>query len=135
MAKHIQKLGIDDALISGDPHIVNKIAVGHGIHSSKTKKELNFYSFATKYCNWHNLEQYAIYDSFVEKILLAYKKQDNFTEFTKDGLRDFMTFKRVIQDFMCFYDLSSHNLKEIDKFLWIYGKEMFPSKYSKDNNQ
>ena len=129
MAKHIQKLGIDNALNIGDPHIVNKIAVGHGIKSSKTKKELNFYSFATKYCNWHNLEQYAIFDSFVEKILLAYKKQDKFTNFTKAGLRDFPTFKRVVQDFMCFYDLNGHNLKEIDKFLWIYGKELFPAKY------
>jgi hypothetical protein len=129
MAKHIQKLGIDISLDDGDPHIVNKISVGHGIRSSKTTKELNFYSFATKYCNWHNREQYAIYDSFVEKILMAYKKQDNFSMFTKAELRDFPTFKRVIQDFIEFYDLNRHNLKEIDKFLWIYGKEMFPVKY------
>ena len=129
MAKHIQKLGIDNSLNDGDPHIVNKISVGHGIRSSKTNKELNFYSFATKYCNWHNRENYAIFDSFVEKILIAYKKQDNFSLFTKAELRDFPTFKRVIQDFIEFYDLNKHNLKEIDKFLWIYGKELFPAKY------
>ena len=52
MAKHIQKLGIDNALKVGEPFVVNRIAVGHGIRSSKTNKELNFYSFATKYCNF-----------------------------------------------------------------------------------
>jgi hypothetical protein len=129
MDKHIQNLKIDDALIAGDPHIVNKIAVGHGIRSSKTNKELNFYSFATKYCNWHNLEHYAIYDSFVEKVLMEYKKLDNFSLFSKAELRDFPTFKRVILDFIGYYDLNSHNLKEIDKFLWMYGKELFPAKY------
>lgn len=129
MAKHIQNLKIDRELMIGDPLVVNKISVGHEIRSSKTNKELNFYSFATKYCNWHNLEHYAIYDSFVEKILLEYKRLDNFSEFTRMDLRDFPTFKRVIQDFMRFYDLNGHNLKEIDKFLWIYGKEMFPAKY------
>lgn len=129
MAKHIQNLKIDDALKQGDPYVVNKIAVGHGIRSSKTNKELNFYSFATKYCNWHNLEHYAIYDTFVEKVLWAYCKRDNFSGFTRAELRDFPTFKRVIQDFMSFYDLNGHNLKEIDKFLWMYGKELFPAKY------
>lgn len=129
MAKHIQNLKIDNALRQGDPYVVNKIAVGHGIRSSKTNKELNFYSFATKYCNWHNLEHYAIYDSFVEKVLWAYKKRDNFYDFARADLREFPVFKRVILEFMNFYDLKSHNLKEIDKFLWMHGKEMFPAKY------
>lgn len=129
MAKHIQQLNIDDALEKGDPYIVNKIAIGHNIRLSKTNKELNFYSFATKYCNWHNLEHYAIYDSFVDKILVAYKRVDNFSKFVKAELKDFPTFKKVIQDFIGFYGLDGHNLKEIDKFLWMYGKEMFPAKY------
>lgn len=129
MAKHIQKLNIDASLVDGDPYVVNRIAVGHGIRSSNTDKEINFYSFATKYCNWHNLEQYAIYDSFVEKILMAYKRAFNFSKFTKQELKDFPTFKRVIIDFIDFFGLNGHNLKEIDKFLWMYGKEMFPAKY------
>ena len=129
MARHIQKLEIDKALKIGDPYLVNRIALGHNIRSSKTTKEMNFYSFATKYCNWHNLEQYAIFDSFVEKILMAYKKQDNFSKFSRAELRDFPTFRRVIRDFIHFYGLDGHNLKEIDKFLWIYGKEMFPARY------
>ena len=54
MAEHIQYLNIDIQLKRGDPTLVNRIASGHGIVSSRTNRELNFYSFATKYCNWHN---------------------------------------------------------------------------------
>jgi len=52
-----------------------------------------------------------------------------FSKFTKPQLKDFPTFKRVIHDFLDFFDLNGHNLKEIDKYLWMYGKEMFPAKY------
>lgn len=131
MAKHIQKIQIDNSLKKGDPTLVNEIALGHGIISKKNGKELNFYSFATKYCNWHNREHYAIYDSFVEKVLLTYKMKDSFADFTKSDLKDFVKFKKVIIDFMSYYGLNRQNLKEIDKFLWIYGKELFPQKFKK----
>jgi hypothetical protein len=132
MAKHIQNMQIDEGLKIGDPLIVNKIALGHGIKTKKNNKELNFYSFATKYCNWHNLEDYAIYDSFVEKVLLAYNKKDSFSSFIKSDLKDFIKFKQIINDFILFYGLTRQNLKMVDKFLWIYGKEEFPANYNKD---
>jgi len=133
MAEHIQNLNIDDQLKEGNPEVVNKIAKGHGIRTKKNNKELYFYSFATKYCNWHNQKSYAIYDSFVEKVLMAYKRQDKFLKFTNDDLRDFVKFKKIIKGFAEHYELKRHNLKEIDKFLWIYGKEKFPTNYEKKN--
>lgn len=132
MAKHIQSLQIDEDLNCGDPRAVNRIATGHDIKSKKNNKEINFYSFATKYCNWHNLDKYAIYDSFVEKVLLAYKTKDNFSSFTKSDLKDFEKFKRVIESFLSYYGIINNGLKHIDKFLWIYGKEKFPASYTKD---
>ncbi|NQV48963.1 MAG: hypothetical protein HQ507_00590 [Candidatus Marinimicrobia bacterium] len=129
MAKHIQSLKVDSAIRRGDLGIVHKIATGHGIKTKKYKKEINFYSFATKYCNWHNRDNYAIYDTFVHKILVAYKKRDDFSDFEEKDLKDFKSFKNIIQDYINFYKLTQHNLKEIDKFLWIYGKEMFPPNY------
>ena len=131
MAKHIQQLQIDQDLKKGSPSVVSKIATGHGIKTKKNNKELNFYSFATKYCNWHNTDSYAIYDSFVEKILLAYKRKDNFYEFKQSDLKDFEKFKLIIQNFVDYYSLGKHGLKRIDKFLWIYGKENFPASYTK----
>lgn len=128
LAEHILNLGIDKQLFEGDPGAVQDIASGHGI-TNKKGTEINFYSFATKYCNWHNRDAYAIYDSFVDKVLMAYKKQDRFSEFKKSELKDFISFKRIIENFITYYNLSDHNLKEIDKFLWIYGKEKFPATY------
>lgn len=129
MAKHIRKLNIDDELNKGNPKAVDNIAKGHKIIRSKTNKEIFFYSFATKYCNWHNQEKYAIYDSFVERVLMAYKKQDKFYDFTNNDLRDFPKFRNVIKKFAEYYRLENHKLKDIDKFLWIYGKEKFPANY------
>ena len=129
MAKHIQRLDIDSDLKNGDPNLVNKISSGHGIVSKKNNTEINFYSFATKYCNWHNRDKYAIYDSFVRKLLMAYKRNDNFSAFAEADLKDFIKFKQVVLDFKQFYNLTEHSLKQIDKFLWIYGKEKFPANY------
>lgn len=131
MSEHIKKLNLDTKLKNGNPEVVNEIATGHGIRRKKTNKEINLYSFATKYCNWHNQESYTIYDSFVEKVLLAFKKQDDFFDFKNDDLRDFVKFKNIIQEFIKAYKLTNYNLKEIDKFLWIYGKEKFPTNYDK----
>ncbi len=131
LAEHILKLDIDEQLRNGNPKLVNEIAKGHGIRTKKHNTEINFYSFATKYCNWHNQDNYAIYDSFVDKILMAYKQKDKFSDFKQIDLKDFKKFKKIIKDFSAFYKLTKHNLKEIDKFLWIYGKEKFPANYGK----
>ncbi|MEN8248904.1 MAG: hypothetical protein ABFS32_08225 [Bacteroidota bacterium] len=128
LSQHILELNIDPLLKKGDPVAVKLIASGHGI-KNKNGTEINFYSFATKYCNWHNQESYAIFDSFVEKVLLAYRKQDSFSVFRNSEMKDFSKFKGIILDFIEYYELTEFNLKEIDKFLWIYGKELFPMKY------
>jgi len=128
LSQHILGLNIDPLLSKGDPGAVKLISSGHGI-TNKNGTELYFYSFATKYCSWHNQESYAIFDSYVEKILLAYRKQDSFSKFKNSDLKDFPRFKRIIQEFITHYHLTDFNLKEVDKFLWIYGKEKFPMKY------
>lgn len=127
MAKHIQSLNIDNELKEGKPDLVNKIAKGHGITSNRYGKEINFYSFATKYCNWHNQEEYCIYDTFVDRVLMAYNRQDKFSNFKKADLKNFRRFKSILFDFIGFYNLEEHNFKGIDKFLWIYGKKLFPT--------
>lgn len=131
MARHIQSLQIDKSLEIADPLIVNKIAIGHGIPKPKGDGDRNFYSFATKYCNWHKKNDYPIYDSFVHKILIAYRDKDHFSNFIDSDLKDYQRFKQIIEEFKNKYSLNGHNLKEIDKFLWIYGQEIFPNKYKK----
>lgn len=134
LAKHILECDIDAGLTIGNPETVHQIATGHGIRTKKYNTEINFYSFATKYCSWHKPNHYHIYDSFVEKVLIAYKDKDSFSKFDNKDLKDFTTFSQVLKDFSTFYKLTKFNSKELDKFLWIYGKEKFPPKYSKIEN-
>jgi hypothetical protein len=125
MAEHILSSQIDEGLANGSPEIVDQIRTGHGIQKSKSGIDINFYSFATKYCNWHNNEHYPIFDTYVGKILYEYQKKDEFSSFESIDLKNFNRFKEIILDFKNFYKLTDHNLKQIDKFLWIYGKDYF----------
>lgn len=125
VAKHIISLDIDDKLKSEDLSIVNKIAEIK-VTGGKTR---NFYSFASKYCSHHKPKAYPIYDSFAEKMLLHFKSTDNFYNFDKDNLKDYTKYKNIILKFRDFYGLHDYDLKQIDKYLWIRGKEYFPKTY------
>ena len=128
IAKHITHLNIDKDIKDGKPEMVMKIAKGHGIINSKSKisSERFFYSFATKYCHWHNENEYPIYDSYVCKMLIEYNKQCKFFEnsFIKENLKDYEKYKKIYFKFIEKYKLSN-NLKNIDKFLWLYGREQY----------
>lgn len=124
VAKHIKELNIDERLANKDETLVNELA--------KVKindKEKNFYSFATKYCSHHDPINYPIYDSYVEKILMHFKKIDNFSNFKRDDLKDYPKFKKILIEFKKYYDIDDYNLKDIDKYLWQLGKEYYPNNY------
>jgi hypothetical protein len=129
VAKHIVALKIDALLERDDLEIVDKIAEVK-MNGGKTK---NFFSFATKYCSHHKPKIYPIYDSYVEKMLL-YFKEDNFSDFSKDSLRSFPLYKKILMDFRKFYGLEDFDLKQIDQYLWLAGKEYFPKKFGKKIN-
>ena len=124
VAKHILSCDIDSDLEKGDLGLVNKIAL---VEISGKKK--NFYSFASKYCSHHKPEIYPIYDSYVVKMLMHFKKKDKFCRFKKDDLKTYKEFLRVIIAFQTFYGLNDFSLRQIDIYLWMVGKEFFPNKY------
>ncbi|WP_295160799.1 hypothetical protein [uncultured Brachyspira sp.] len=81
VANHIEKLAIDERLDKGDENLVDdlkKVKIGN--------KEINFYSFATKYCSHHKPEYYPIYDKYVGKALIYFRNEYKFCEFKNDGL-------------------------------------------------
>lgn len=135
ISQHILNSKIDSGLRVGDRDIVSKIANRHNIRRRKNNTEMSFYSFATKYCSWHNQSAYPIYDGFIEKTLVAYRIKDNFSSFNKKDLKDFSKFCNVIDDFINYYDLNEYSVKEIDKFLWVYGKDKFPPNYEKSKKK
>ena len=125
VAKHILDLNIDDRLQEGDLTIVNDISTV--MMENETKK--NFYSFATKYCSHHQPDKYAIYDSYVEKVLLYFRNVDHFSVFRDTELKSYEEFNRVLRDFQRYYHLEKYTLKQMDRYLWLLGKEKFPRKY------
>jgi len=119
VARHIHQNAkeIDFGLPTGSPLVVETIGkVTIGI----TGKERYNYSFATKYCSWHNPTAYPIWDSRVDKYLWRLQKQDNFAPFFKTNadMWDYPKFVEVMTAFRKVYGLESFTFKETDKFLW-----------------
>ena len=76
------------------------------------------YSFATKYCNFHNPKKYPIADSFSKGVLYNYFERKH-----KQALfNDYGEFCKIYKRFKCSF-IESFSVKEIDKFLWMFGKE------------
>ena len=113
---------LDYRLAKGDLSLVEEIA---HVKVGRDQVERTFYSFATKYCSHHQPSKYAIYDNYVEKVLIFFKNRDHFCDFKNKDLKDYPKFISVIKQFMAYYKLSKFTLKEIDKYLWQLGKEYY----------
>lgn len=111
------------AIKAGKTDAVSMIAQGHGIVREGKEKEIVFYSFATKFCNYLNPAVYSIFDSHVEKMLKAYNRKFGFYTGQQKNLRDYATFKEWIQAFLKHFDLHC-TLWELDKFLWTYYRSL-----------
>nr|WP_315023451.1 hypothetical protein [uncultured Aminipila sp.] len=123
VAKHIVNLNIDERLYMGDVLLVEDIAKVH-MGNKVTKR---FYSFASKYCSHHVPQEFPIYDSYIAKMLKHFKKIDKFSSYSKEDLKIYPNFKKILKEFQVYYNLTQYNLKEIDKYLWQLGKEYFPN--------
>lgn len=123
VAKHIVSLEIDKRLKINDIGLVNEIA-----KIKANGKVKNFYSFATKYCSNHKPLDYPIYDSKADSMLQHFQKVDNFYKsgFQPDDLKNYPVYRNILLEFQKFYNLDKYNLREIDKYLWLAGKEYFP---------
>lgn len=128
MAKKIIEITDFDYRVSmGDTSLIDEIAY-ISTFNGKTKR---CYSFATKYCNRHNPDYFPIYDGYVDKLLFELNKLDNFTSIKRTELRIYDIFKDPILKFRSFYSLEEFSLKELDQYLWSYGKELY-DQYKKE---
>jgi hypothetical protein len=119
MASHILRANIDEDLARASPQIVHTIA--ELTAGGKTRRH---YSFASKYCSWHRPDQYPIYDSLVERLLWAYRKQHSFASFRRPDLQDYTKYKNVIVAFRDHFGLRDIPFKRLDKFLWFTSKDL-----------
>lgn len=121
---------IDSRLNAGDPSLINEIA-----NLQLTNKSRFNYSFATKYCAYHQPEKFPIYDSivamtfvsFLKKGLLPQYKYSNRkssspntytqSEFS-EKLKEYNFYIELYNYFMELYDLKDFTYREIDAYIW-----------------
>lgn len=111
MADHIVGKQIDEKLNTGDYSLIDDIAkLEIGGNDRK------FYSFATKYCHYHNPKCFAIFDSYVAKVLCVFLDKKEYE------LREYYTFMRTLDDFSKRYNLDNYKYDDLDKYLWRLGR-------------
>lgn len=125
LASHIAAQGaaLDAALASGSSEAVDAVA-----RVSMKDKDFTFYSFASKYCNWHRPNLYPVYDSRVDKYLWALKKQGVFETEAFSQRQDLYSYPRfclILTAFREQFGLGSFTFKQIDKFMWSQGEAIW----------
>lgn len=118
MAKHIVNLDINEKLNNNDISLVEDIAF--------TPSEMNnAYSFASKYCSWHKPNTYPILDSYAKGVLYNMNRKFGFMpQFTRQNISSSYTFYcNIYENFIQHFNLQDFTLKQIDRFLWLFGKE------------
>jgi hypothetical protein len=127
-ATHIHERAeeIDSALAAGSPEIVDTIAA---LTLSATGKKRHVYSFASKFCSWHKQDKYPIWDSRVRRYLSALRRQLKNTDdagllgTNPDLWTLYPEFVELITGLRRRYRLAGFSFKDIDKFLWKYGRD------------
>lgn len=125
--KIIQENHLAEQISKGSLDVVEKL---RKVTLGNDGKEMDFYSFATKFCSFSNPDAYPIYDKFVDMMLWELQNRDHFSSFNRKELRYYPTFVRVINDLKRFYKLDQATYRQIDNMLWLAGKETF--KYLED---
>jgi hypothetical protein len=128
VAEHIVTLGIDSNLERGDEGLVNRLAKTE----VPRKRTFYYYSFATKYCSWHNPNTYPIFDSRVYTYLCHLVNCSCLERFRQNDMLDYPKFKKVIEEFQVRNQLGGFTFKEIDKFLYLQGAMLIGQKTKKE---
>lgn len=132
LAHHIADQGpaLDAALSAGSPNAVDAIA-----RVSNGDRDFTFYSFATKYCNWHQPNLYPIYDSRVDKYLWFLKKEGLFQSQAFSQHEDLYSYPQFCLAMTAFreqFGLGSFTFKQIDKFLWSQGESIWAAEQAQE---
>jgi hypothetical protein len=126
MAKHIVNKNIDSKIdLPNNLQLVEEIAIGHNISNRIGINPSRFYSFATKYCNWHRQNIFPIYDRYTKIALISLRDDGYISKFNDNAVQNYEKLYKIIFELIEKCSLGEYNLKQIDKFLWIYGQEVF----------
>jgi hypothetical protein len=114
MARHMATIAnLDARLADGDPHVVDEIA-GFSIGSRTWH-----FSFATRFCSWHNPDAYPVQDARVDRYLSLLNEQQPFARFLRDPRWTATTFLHDMSSLRSTFHLEHCSFKDIDKFIWM----------------
>ncbi len=127
IAKIIQNItDFDKRIFKGDPSLVSAFA------NEIKRKGVNLFSFATKYCafhNWyaHEKDDYSIYDSMIHKILPRCSCTSPITKTEIEKWKancDYEKFNNYIGELLDQNNIHMEKRRyKFDHFLWYIGKE------------
>lgn len=128
MVAHILSLQIDPLLEQANAQLVNDIA-----SVNFNGQEKNYYAFASRYCNYHDQDSYPIYDQLMVTVLELYFKRIKKSTFDEQELLNYLSFKKLMREFVLSFHIPVFNYRELDKFIWVYGREVIVE-FRKKNN-
>lgn len=128
---------VDKRIEDGDPTVVNEIA---RCVDATDEELVNLFSFASKYCHYHNKysyekDDYSIFDSVVQTVLPIYFK-GKITRAKIESWRKnykYENFNKFIGDRLDELNISvTGRRRKFDHFLWYLNKDKMPIR-QKDN--
>ncbi len=128
MTKHIAEIESQHHYFSKE---VNPILIVNELR--RIEGYQNSYSFATKYVAWTFRDKnIPIVDGYVKKLLYSINKKSKeacfYEKLTWNDLEDYPTYCEVYKSFVEHFKLDKYSYKQIDKYLWLYGKELAQGK-------
>ena len=128
MGEHIARIpNLQTRLQRGDISLVDCIRSNHGIRTKKAEKEYDFYSFATKYCAWHNPSSFPIWDNLVSRLVSGVYRTllREYGTLTQEDLKDYGTFSDRHRTLGKELRLQRMGAKKLDQGMWMVGKALF----------
>ena len=108
---------------NGEINIVNFIAY----YGDTKKLPHNIYSFASKYCSFHNSEKYPIVDSYAKGMIYFINKSERYCKnrvnTSMKSINDYRVFCEMYEAFIRSYaikDGKKLSFKKVDEYLWFY---------------
>lgn len=126
VASDIVSMNIDNKLGRNGKKV--EISVVNQIAYEMENYHRSLYSFASKYCSFHNQSAFPIADSFAKGMLyyMNCSKDEKFrffpVQFTQSALNNYHNYCKVYRAFIKHFGLEEMSYKEIDKYLWKYAK-------------
>lgn len=114
---------LEKRISSGDLSLVEDLRKVSVPGQNDNTKYWDYYSFATKFCSHHNPEAFPIYDKYAVRMLCAFGRHAKLG-FTLNKMDNYQEYDSAIKKFRQHYGLLKYTLKEIDRYLWLLGKEL-----------